>query len=215
MKKEMRKRIMTVLAGGVMALGLMVLPCVAFAADGQAVTDPAASTEAVVEITYQQARDIAVKDAGLEGQEVTWFETQKEKNKTTKVVSWELGFFLDNTEYDYEINISTGEIIEKSSEQMDAEDKAENEQQAQTLATILSDTSSYAVTADMALDTALKDAGVDPASAEVFKNNLDNDDGLIVYKVEFNSGGMEYEYKIDANSGAIIEKDSEKAGEDD
>lgn len=216
MKKEMRKRFVTSLTGGLMALVLLAFPGSVFAADAPATVDPAAaSTEALTEITYQEARDIALKDAGLEGKEVTWFETQKEKDKTTKIVGWELGFFLDDTEYDYEVNISTKEIIKKSSKQMDAEDKAENEQQAQTLAAILTDTSSYAITAEMALDTALKDAGIDAASAEVYKNNLDNDDGLIVYNVEFISGGMEYEYEIDSNSGAILEKDFEKVGEDD
>ena len=216
MKKEMRKRFVTSLTGGLMALVLLAFPGWVFAADAPATVDPAAaSTGALTEITYQEARDIALKDAGLEGKEVTWFETQKEKDKTTKIVGWELGFFLDDTEYDYEVNISTKEIIKKSSKQMDAEDKAENEQQAQTLAAILTDTSSYAITAEMALDTALKDAGIDAASAEVYKNNLDNDDGLIVYNVEFISGGMEYEYEIDSNSGAILEKDFEKVGEDD
>ena len=167
------------------------------------------------ELTYEQAREIALKDAGLEGKEVTWYETQKDKDKKKKIVTWDLGFFLDDTEYEYEINMATGEIVEKSNEKMDAQEKAENEQQALTLDSILKDNADYPVTADQALDIALKDAGIDAAAAEILKNNLDNDDGIILYEVKFISGDKKYEYDIDANTGAILEKDTERAGEDD
>jgi uncharacterized membrane protein YkoI len=36
---------------------------------------------------------------------------------------------------------------------------------------------------------------------------LDRDDGKMLYEVDFNSGLMEYEYEIDATSGAILESD--------
>ena len=65
------------------------------------------------------------------------------------------------------------------------------------------------ITEDKAKEIALKDAGVD-ASAAVFKKaNLDFDDGVKQYEVEFYANDTEYSYDIDAASGSIISKEAE------
>ena len=38
---------------------------------------------------------------------------------------------------------------------------------------------------------------------------LDDEDGRLVYEVEFKSGNMEYDYEIDAASGAILKHETE------
>ena len=38
---------------------------------------------------------------------------------------------------------------------------------------------------------------------------LDTDDSVIHYDVEFKQGGMEYDYDIDAVTGAILKADNE------
>ena len=43
------------------------------------------------------------------------------------------------------------------------------------------------------------------------KNHLDEDDGRLVYEIEFVVKGMEYEYDIDAATCAITEKSVEVA----
>ena len=58
---------------------------------------------------------------------------------------------------------------------------------------------------------ALSNAGLTAASVTGLISELDSDDGAAVYEVEFIYGGYEYEYKIDAKSGAIIESDKEIA----
>ena len=210
--KKTRKKLFTALATGTLALALLAAPCLSFAAASETTT--ATEQAAAAEITYEQAREIALKDAGLEGKDVTWYETQKDKDKKTKTVTWDLGFFLDDTEYEYEIDITNGQILEKTSEKMSAADKAENEQQALTLDSILKANPDVAITADLALETALKDAGLDLSAVEVVKNNLDNDDGIIIYEIVFTKDGKKYEYDIDANSGAILDKDTESAADD-
>ena len=42
------------------------------------------------------------------------------------------------------------------------------------------------------------------------KTELDRDDGETVYEIEFKHKGYEYEYKINAETGAIISKDIDK-----
>ena len=39
---------------------------------------------------------------------------------------------------------------------------------------------------------------------------LDDEDGRWVYEVEFKADGMEYEYVIDAYTGAVLEYDMER-----
>ena len=51
---------------------------------------------------------------------------------------------------------------------------------------------------------ALTAAGVAETDARNFKVELDSEGVLMLYEVEFDSGFHEYEYKIDARSGAIV-----------
>ena len=51
---------------------------------------------------------------------------------------------------------------------------------------------------------ALAAAGIAETDARNFKVELDSEGVLMLYEVEFNSGFHEYEYKIDARTGAIV-----------
>ena len=61
-----------------------------------------------------------------------------------------------------------------------------------------------------ALEIALKDAGVNKADTTFTKTEMDFDDGVMVYDVDFITSDAEYEYEIDALSGNIVSKDIEK-----
>ena len=63
-----------------------------------------------------------------------------------------------------------------------------------------------AVTLDDAVSIALKDAGFTADEVQFTKKELDTDDGVQKYEVEFLNGGYEYEYDIDPTTGAILEK---------
>ena len=65
------------------------------------------------------------------------------------------------------------------------------------------------VTADQAYEAALKHANTTKSAARLKKNKLDYDDGFKKYEVEFNVGTTEYEYDIDANTGAVLSFDRE------
>lgn len=63
------------------------------------------------------------------------------------------------------------------------------------------------ISADRAKQIALSHAGVSGASFT--KVELDTDDGVRVYEIEFKVGNVEYDYDIDATSGAILSSSSE------
>lgn len=68
------------------------------------------------------------------------------------------------------------------------------------------------ITADKAKEAALNHAKVKAADAVFLKAGLDWDDGKVCYEVEFYSGNTEYDYEIDAVTGAILSFDHDLDG---
>ena len=56
---------------------------------------------------------------------------------------------------------------------------------------------------------ALNHAGVSESKAYDMDIELDDEDGTLVYEVEFKSGNREYDYEIDAATGAILRHETE------
>ena len=56
---------------------------------------------------------------------------------------------------------------------------------------------------------ALNHAGVSENEVYDMDIELDDEDGILVYEVEFKSGNMEYDYEINAATGAILKHESE------
>jgi len=70
-----------------------------------------------------------------------------------------------------------------------------------------SSSSSGLIGESRAKEIALKNAGVSASAAEFLKVELDYDDGVRVYEIEFEAGDFEYEYEINAKSGSIRDFD--------
>ncbi len=62
---------------------------------------------------------------------------------------------------------------------------------------------------EAAKDIALKDAGFAAGDVTALVAELDLDDAVVHYDVDFKQGGMDYEYDIDATSGTILTSNSE------
>ena len=61
-----------------------------------------------------------------------------------------------------------------------------------------------------AKSVALNHAGVSEGKAYDMEIELDDEDGTLVYEVEFKSGNMEYSYEINAATGAILKHEVER-----
>ena len=99
-------------------------------------------------------------------------------------------------EIEYKIDAYTGTILESKRE---TEDKTSAAQP----------TSSGDIGHAKAKSIALNHAGVSESKAYDMEIELDEEDGMLVYEVEFKSGGMEYSYEIDAATGAIVKQEAE------
>ena len=60
-----------------------------------------------------------------------------------------------------------------------------------------------------AIEKALKNAGTTKSEVSYIECERDDDDGLVVYEIEFRKGSKEYSYTINAKTGNIREKSVE------
>ena len=63
---------------------------------------------------------------------------------------------------------------------------------------------------EAAKSAALKHAGLSEGQVQELQVEWDNEHGRAVYEVEFKSGGMEYEYVIDAATGSVLEHQADQ-----
>lgn len=66
------------------------------------------------------------------------------------------------------------------------------------------------ITAKDAKDAALRHAGLSESQISDVEIDLDRDNGKLIYEVDFNSGNIEYDYDIDAETGEVISADKSK-----
>ena len=104
-------------------------------------------------------------------------------------------------EFEYKVDAYTGAILESKREAADGTEVP------------VVQPSKPAPTGDIghakAKSIALNHAGVSENKAYDMEIELDDEDGTLVYEVEFKSGGMEYSYEINAATGAILKHEAE------
>lgn len=167
--------------------------------------EPAATTAAQPkanntsgDIGVEKAKEIAMSHAGVSAGSVSFVKAKLDYEDGVKV--YDIEFYSGNVEYDYEINAATGVIV---SFDQDIENYAIPTQPAAAP----TQAAASGISADRAKQIALSHACVSGASFT--KVELDTDDGVRVYEIEFKVGNVEYDYDIDATSGAILSSSSE------
>ena len=104
-------------------------------------------------------------------------------------------------EFEYKVDAYTGAILESKREAADGTEVPV----VQPSKPAASGDIGYA----KAKSIALNHAGVSENKAYDMEIELDDEDGTLVYEVEFKSGNMEYSYEINAASGAILKHEAE------
>ncbi len=179
-------------------------------------TTAAQSNNTAGDIGIEKAKEIAMSHAGVSAGSVSFVKAKLDYEDGVKV--YDIEFYSGNVEYDYEINSATGAIVsfDQDIENYAAPTQAATQPQSsattqaatqpQPTAPTQAQTASV-ISVDRAKQIALSHAGVSGASFTKVK--LDTDDGVRVYEIEFKVGNVEYDYDIDASSGAIISSSSE------
>ena len=196
------------------------------------VKGPGNSVPAAGGITLEQAREIALADAGLDPEQAIF--TEAEQDTEGGIPVYEFKFYGGNVEYEYEINGQTGAIYSKKTTTYVSQPTAPvvttppaaSNPPAQTAAPATqppataqptpapatprpTQPSSGFIGSDAAKQAALADAGVSAGDARFTKVRMDYEDGVPVYEVEFYTATHEYEYEIHAQTGAVFSKHCE------
>lgn len=154
----------------------------------------ASSSEATADkelISEDEAKDIALKDAGLTEEQVSglWCKLDTDDG----VQQYEVEFYADGNEYDYEVDAASGNILSKKKELEDDREKVGS--------------SNTAVTEEQARKIALEK--VPGAGEKDIRIHQDTDDGKVVYEGSVVYQEKKYEFEIDADSGKLLEWEEE------
>lgn len=171
---------------------------------------PANSGTNTSDIGSDEASRIALEAAGFTEADVTNLRVAADYDDGRAV--YDVDFWKDNTEYDYEILASTGEIVSFDQEtkknpsgqngtpnSQDGKNNKQNDQAGQSSTQI-----SLEDAKKLALDR------VPGATEQNMKIELDYDDGYYLYEGEIIYDQKEYDFEIDANTGTFLEWSEER-----
>lgn len=151
-------------------------------------------------IGLEAAKEAALKHAGVSASDATFVEAEYDYDDGRMV--YEVEFHVKGTEYDYEIDAQTGEVVKYKTEQNGANTGSSGS----------ANTSSF-IGESAAKQAALSHAGVSESSTKYCNAWLEYDDGRAeCYEVEFMAGNTRYEYKIALTSATVLESERESYG---
>ena len=160
------------------------------AASGSSNTGSTASAS-TTDIGEAKAKSVALSHAGISESSTSYIYAKKDWDDGRWV--YDVEFWTDGKEYDYEILASNGTIL---SYDYDAEYQWNGS----------SSTSGDTISTEKVKSIVTDRAGVSGTFREL---KLERDDGRTVYEGEMRSGRTEYEFTIDAYTGAVLEWDTD------
>ena len=149
------------------------------------------STSSTADIGEAKARSVALSHAGISESDTSYIYAKKDWDDGRWV--YDVEFWADGKEYDYEILASNGTIL---SYDYDAEYQWSGS----------TGTSGDTISTEKVKSIVTDRAGVSGTFREL---KLERDDGRTVYEGEMRSGRTEYEFTIDAYTGAVLEWDTD------
>ena len=165
------------------------------AADSATTQSSAAATAQTVTgiVDEEMAQKIALEHAGVKATDATITKSKLDYEGRRQV--YEIEWYAGGKKYDYEIAVDTGEILSSG-----YDDK--------TSGWSVSNSSNVTVSEADAKQTALgRVSGA--TEKDIYEWQFDYDDGRPEYEGKIIYGGTEYDFTIDASSGAVIEWEAE------
>ena len=164
-------------------------------ADSATTQSSAAATAQTVTGTVDEemAQKIALEHAGVKATDATITKSKLDYEGRRQV--YEIEWYADGKKYDYEIAVDTGEILSSAYDE-------------KTSGLSVSNSSNVTVSEADAKQTALgRVSGA--TQKDIYEWKFDYDDGRPEYEGKIIYGGTEYDFTIDASSGAVIEWEAE------
>ena len=149
------------------------------------------------DISVDKAKEIALSHAGLSADQVTF--VQANMDFDDGIQKYDIKFYCNGQEYDYEINSSNGQIIQFD---YDMEYNYIPNNNTTNYQSNVNTTANISV--ERAKEIALSHAGLASNQVTFQRIELDFDNGIQKYEIEFYYNYREYSYEIDANTGNIL-----------
>ena len=165
------------------------------AADSATTQSSAAATAQTVTgiVDEEMAQKIALEHAGVKAADATITKSKLDYEGRRQV--YEIEWYAGGKKYDYEIAVDTGEILSSAYDE-------------KTSGWSVSNSSNVTVSEADAKQTALgRVSGA--TQKDICEWKFDYDDGRPEYEGKIIYGGTEYDFTIDASSGAVIEWEAE------
>ena len=165
------------------------------AADSATTQSSAAATAQTVTDTVDEemAQKIALEHAGVKATDATITKSKLDYEGRRQV--YEIEWYAGGKKYDYEIAVDTGEILSSAYDE-------------KTSGWSVSNSSNVTVSEADAKQTALGSVS-GATEKDIYEWQFDYDDGRPEYEGKIIYGGTEYDFTIDASSGAVIEWEAE------
>lgn len=165
------------------------------AADSATTQSSAAATAQTVTgiVDEEMAQKIALEHAGVKATDATITKSKLDYEGRRQV--YEIEWYAGGKKYDYEIAVDTGEILSSAYDE-------------KTSGWSVSNSSNVTVSEADAKQTVLgRVSGA--TQKDIYEWKFDYDDGRPEYEGKIIYGGTEYDFTIDASSGAVIEWEAE------
>ena len=165
------------------------------AADSATTQSSAAATAQTVTDTVDEemAQKIALEHAGVKATDATITKSKLDYEGRRQV--YEIEWYAGGKKYDYEIAVDTGEILSSGYDE-------------KTSGWSVSNSSNVTVSEADAKQTALGSVS-GATEKDIYEWQFDYDDGRPEYEGKIIYGGTEYDFTIDASSGAVVEWEAE------
>lgn len=188
---------------------------------GSNTQNPSSNADVIGE---EAAKNAAFAHAGVSADSAVL--TQCKLDQENGVLVYEVDFKCDGYEYEYDINAATGAVAKHSKEwdddyrvpQQPSDNVNSNSGGANADANTSgasaptmpsSSAAANVIGEETAKNAAFAHAGVSSGNVSRCQCSLDREDGLMVYEIDFMCGGYEYEYEINAATGAVVKYDKE------
>lgn len=191
--------------------------------------DTDADTDTANEIlTIDEAKEKILAHSGFSSEQVDFVKCSLDYENGRRV--YEMEFYTeDYTEYDYAIDAYTGEIISfeyeaeykaapgssgdsaDSAAQSSVQSNVDSSVQSKTDNSAAQNSADSGITAERAKELALAQVP-GAAASDIWEFETDYDDGCKEYEGTIIYNGIEYEFEIDAETGAFLKWEVEHAG---
>ena len=162
-------------------------------------TDQTGSNSGTQDIGEDAALQAALEAAGVSESDASRLRISKDRDDGRVV--YEIRFDVDQTEYDYDVLASDGQILSSDVELRNDDRDDDDDRNRGSNADV-------AISREEAIDIAL--AKVSGATESDIRIELDHDDGRYKYEGDIIYERVEYDFEIDANSGDVISWEEER-----